>query len=113
MIILKTLYIFGGFLLILLAIPLILHKIPPNRVYGFRIRWTLEDPELWYSVNAYTGKWLVFVGLCAILGAIGLALIPGINLAVYAFANLGIFAASFILGIVQSMRFLRKQDAQK
>jgi hypothetical protein len=113
MTLLKTIYILGGLLLILLSIPLILRKIPPNPWYGFRIRWTLEDPELWYSVNAYSGKWLVFVGLCAILGAIGLAFIPGISLDLYAFGNLGIFAASFILAIIQSMRFLRIQDSQK
>jgi len=113
MTLLKTIYILGGLLLILLSIPLILRKIPPNPWYGFRIRWTLEDPELWYSVNAYSGKWLVFVGLCAILGAIGLALIPGISLDLYAFGNLGIFVASFVLAIIQSMRFLRIQDSQK
>ncbi|MBN2084186.1 MAG: SdpI family protein [Anaerolineales bacterium] len=113
MTLLKTIYILGGLLLILLSIPLILRKIRPNPWYGFRIRWTLEDPELWYSVNAYTGKWLVFVGLCAILGAIGLALIPEISLDAYAFGNLGIFAASFILSIIQSMRFLRTLDNQK
>jgi uncharacterized membrane protein len=113
MTLLKTIYISGGLVLILLAIPLILRKIPPNPVYGFRIQWTLEDPELWYSVNAYTGKWLVFVGICAILGAAGLALIPGISLNVYAFGNLGIFVASFTLAIVQAVRFLRIQDNQK
>jgi uncharacterized membrane protein len=113
MTLLKTIYILGGLLLVLLSIPLILRKVPPNPIYGFRIRWTLEDPELWYSVNAYTGKWLVFVGLCAILGATGLALIPGISLDVYAFGNLGIFDVSIALAVVQSVRFLRKQDSQK
>jgi uncharacterized membrane protein len=113
MTLLKTIYILGGLLLVLLSIPLILRKVPPNPIYGFRIRWTLEDPELWYSVNAYTGKWLVFVGLCAILGATGLALIPGISLDVYAFGNLGIFVVSIALAVVQSVRFLRKQDSQK
>jgi len=108
MTLLKTIYISGGLLLILLAIPLILRKIPPNSMYGFRVKWTLEDPELWYSMNAYTSKWLVFVGLCAILGAVGLSLIPEITLDVYAFGNLGIFAASFTLALIQSIRFLRK-----
>jgi uncharacterized membrane protein len=113
MTLLKTIYILGGLLLILLSTPLILRRVPPNPIYGFRIRWTLEDPELWYSVNAYTGKWLVFVGLCAILGAVGLALIPGILLDMYAFGNLGIFVVSITLAVVQSVRFLRIQDSQK
>ncbi len=113
MTLLMTIYILGGSLLILLSIPLLLRKIPPNPFYGFRIRWTLEDPELWYSVNAFTAKWLVFVGVCAILGATGLALIPGISLDVYAFGNLGIFVASFTLALIQAVRFLRIQDNQK
>jgi uncharacterized membrane protein len=110
---LMGIYIISGLLLILLAIPLVLRKIRPNPLYGFRVKWTLDDPELWYSVNAYSAKWLVFVGLCAILGAVGFALIPGISLAVYAFSNLGIFTASFTFALLQSIRFLKKQDSQK
>ncbi len=113
MTLLMTIYILGGLLLILISIPLILRKIPPNPIYGFRIRWTLEDPELWYAVNAYSAKWLVFVGLSAILGATGLALIPGIPLDLYAFGNLGIFVISFTLALLQAVRFLRRQDSQK
>jgi uncharacterized membrane protein len=113
MTILMAIYIIGGSLLILLSIPLILRKIPPNPVYGFRTGWTMGDPELWYSVNAYAGKWLVFVGSCSILGSVGLALIPGMTLDVYAFGNLGIFVAAFALALVQSFRFLRTMDSQK
>lgn len=113
MTILMTIYILGGLTLILLSIPLILRKVPPNPFYGFRIRWTMEDPELWYSVNAFAGKWLVFVGICSILGAVSLALLPGMTLDVYAFACLGIFVASFTLALSKSIHFLRTQDDQK
>jgi uncharacterized membrane protein len=113
MTILMGIYIVGGLVLILLSIPLILHRIPPNPFYGFRVEWTMKNPELWYSVNAYTGKWMVFVGVCSVLDAVGLALIPGIPLVGYAFACLGIFIASFALAIIQSMRFLRMMDSQE
>ena len=113
MTLLMTIYVLGGLLLILISIPLVFRKIPPNPIYGFRIRWTLEDPELWYSVNAYSAKWLMFVGFCAILGATGLALIPGIPLEIYAFGNLGIFVVSFTLALLQAIRFLRIQENQK
>jgi uncharacterized membrane protein len=108
-----AIYILGGILLILLSIPLILRKIPPNPIYGFRVQWTLKDPDLWYPMNAYTGKWLVFVGVCSVLGAVGLSFVPGISLAVYAFSCLGIFAASIILAILQSIRYLRKMEDQE
>jgi uncharacterized membrane protein len=113
MLILMMIYILGGSVLILLAIPLILRKVPPNTIYGFRVRWTSGDPELWFSVNAYTGKWLAFVGACAILSALGLALIPGISFTLYAFACLVTFIATFGIGMLQSIRFLRKMDSQK
>jgi uncharacterized membrane protein len=113
MTILMTLYLVSGSLLILLSIPLVLRKIPPNPIYGFRVRWTMEDPELWYSVNAFAGKWLSVVGIFSILGAVGLSLIPGIPLILYAFVCLAIFVFTFTLALVQSARFLRMQDSQK
>jgi uncharacterized membrane protein len=97
----------GGIALILVSIPLILRKIAPNSWYGFRTPETLENPALWYAANEYSGKWLVFVGACTILGSIGLAFWPGLDLDVYALASLGIFLAAFGLAIVQSIRFLR------
>jgi hypothetical protein len=110
---LTLIYTAGGTLLILLAIPLIIRRVPPNPVYGFRVQWTRNDPELWYSVNAYTGKWLALVGASSILGAIGFLYIPGISVAGYAFACLGLFLVVFVLGLLQSARYLRSQDNQK
>ena len=33
------------------SIPLILRKVAPNHVYGFRTKLTLTDPDIWYPVN--------------------------------------------------------------
>jgi uncharacterized membrane protein len=43
-------------LFILIAIPLILRRVPPNPVYGFRTRTTLADENIWYESNAYFGR---------------------------------------------------------
>ena len=43
-------------LFILIAIPLILRRVPPNPVYGFRTRTTLTDAYNWYETNAYFGR---------------------------------------------------------
>jgi hypothetical protein len=40
----------------LIAIPLILRRVPPNPVYGFRTRTTLADENIWYESNAYFGR---------------------------------------------------------
>jgi uncharacterized membrane protein len=40
----------------IIAIPLILRKVPRNVVYGFRTRATLENDFVWYEANSYFGK---------------------------------------------------------
>ncbi len=59
MIILMMLFLFSGLLLAALSIPMIMGKIPPNGLYGFRVKKTMDNPEIWYTVNAYSGKWLL------------------------------------------------------
>ena len=58
---------------ILLAIPLILNKIPPNGWYGVRFEklFMPGNEELWYKANKYGGIQLLIAGLiltvCVIL----------------------------------------------
>jgi hypothetical protein len=56
---LSYLFVISGVLMALLSVPIILGKIPPIGLYGFRVKKTMENPEIWYSVNAYSGKWLL------------------------------------------------------
>ena len=48
---------------------MIMGKIPPNGLYGFRVKKTMENPDIWYPVNAYSGKWLLAIGLVMVLAA--------------------------------------------
>jgi hypothetical protein len=98
----------SGLLLSALSIPLILRKIKPNGLYGFRVKATLEAPTLWYAVNAYSDWRLLAAGLCIILAAVGLYLVPGLSLDGYALACLGVFAVVFWVGLVQSIRYMRR-----
>lgn len=49
-------------LLIALAVPLWLRRIPPNLLYGARFASTLESPTTWYAVNARAGRNLTLIG---------------------------------------------------
>jgi hypothetical protein len=51
-------YILPG-LLMVLAIPMALGMVPPNRYYGFRTSKTLASPEIWYAANRIAGWWLL------------------------------------------------------
>jgi uncharacterized membrane protein len=51
-----------GAMFVLISIPLWLGKIPPNRLYGVRIRKAFESTELWYKVNALGGGIMILYG---------------------------------------------------
>jgi hypothetical protein len=107
MVTLLALYSFSGLLLAGLSVPLILQKIPPNGLYGLRVHSTMENPQLWYKVNAYAGKRLLVVGLGSAIGAIILYLITLPNVEEYALSCLGVFLALFLWAIITSSLYLR------
>ncbi|MEP7216409.1 MAG: SdpI family protein [Anaerolineaceae bacterium] len=51
-------------LLILVAIPLALRKVPRNVVYGYRTRATMADEEIWFEANAHFGRGLIVASIC-------------------------------------------------
>ncbi|HDM66912.1 MAG TPA: SdpI family protein, partial [Thermoplasmatales archaeon] len=60
---------------IIFSIPFIYGRIPPNKVFGFRIRETYNNGDLWYKVNRYCGRDLLVAGfLILFMGVIFLFL---------------------------------------
>ncbi|NTV37014.1 MAG: SdpI family protein [Anaerolineaceae bacterium] len=110
MTLIMVMYIASGILLSALSIPLILRKIKPNGLYGFRVKQTLEDPTLWYAVNTYAGKRLFVAGICTSFTAAILYLVPGLSLDAYALACLAVTFIVLVIGITQSVLFMKKQE---
>ncbi len=107
MLTLFVLYFCGGFVLILLSIPLLLGKVKPNPVYGFRIQATLDDPATWYAVNKFFAKRLLVVGVVVCLAAAILYFVPGISIDVYALSVLAVFVIAFSVAMVQSWKYMK------
>lgn len=105
--ILLLLFVCSGLVLVGISIPLIMGKIGPNPWYGFRVRRTLSDPEVWYAVNAYSAKRLLVVGIVNIVTAVAFYFVPEIDVAVYASACGLIAVAGIVVALIQSIRFLR------
>jgi hypothetical protein len=110
MVTLLALYSFSGLLLAGLSVPLILRKIPPNGLYGFRVPSTVNDPRLWYMVNAYAGWRFLVVGLGTSAGAIILYFTTLPDIEKYALSCLGVFLALFLWGIITSFLYLRSMQ---
>jgi hypothetical protein len=107
MIILLVLYIVTGLLLVGLSLPLIYRKVPPNYWYGFRVRATLENEEVWYPANEYAGKRLFWVGIGTVVSALALFPLPIPNVGVYASIAGGIVVVGLVVTLVQSLLYLR------
>jgi len=56
----------GPALVIALAIPMALGKVPPNGLYGFKTEKTLASREVWYAANRVAGWLMVGAGLLTI-----------------------------------------------
>ena len=65
-----TTLIVSAVLLIALAIPLWMRRVPPNRFYGVRTRATLADEATWYDVNARSGRDLLVSGALFLAGIV-------------------------------------------
>jgi len=102
-----ALFVASGLLLSGLSIPMILKKVKPNGLYGFRVRKTLENPEIWYAVNSYSGKWLLGTGLVVVAAAVGLSFFPGLTVDAYALGVLAFFAVAFAVSLAASVRYLK------
>ena len=104
---LLTLYLASGVLLMLLSLPLLWGKVPPNGLYGFRVRATLDNPNVWYPANKYAAKRMLWSGAAFVAAAVVLYFIPGISVDVYSLACLFLFAVPFVIGLIQSVRYVR------
>ncbi len=101
------LYVGSGLLLILVSLPLLGGKIPPNAVYGFRVRATLENPAIWYPANKFAAKRLLWTGIVVAGAALVLYAIPELSLNAYALGFLGVLMIALAVTLVQSFRYLK------
>lgn len=59
-----------GVVFIVISIPTILEKVPPNSWYGFRVAKTFSDERVWYAANRVMGIDLLLAGLAIVIGAL-------------------------------------------
>jgi len=65
--------------LIVLGIPLIARRVPPNYLYGYRISKTLSDEGVWYAANHSTGWDMALAGVAQLAVLWGYPIISGLQ----------------------------------
>ena len=101
-------YVLMGLLFVGLAIPLRLNVVPPNHWYGFRTRLTLSDPKIWYPVNAFGGRWLIWIGVATLVAGPVCLLLPESWLAAYMLATSALWVLALIVVLVLGVRYARR-----
>jgi uncharacterized membrane protein len=107
---LLLLFVSAGLLLAGISIPLIQRRVKPNWWYGFRTKRTLNNPALWYDVNAYAGQRLLVSGVITTIAAIVLYFFPGLTVDGYALGMLVFAMVPLMIGVWQSFRYLKRID---
>jgi hypothetical protein len=97
-----------GLTFIALSIPLLLGRVPPNHWYGFRTRLTLSDPSIWYPVNAWGARRLLWLGGATLVaGLLSLAL-PESWLATYLLVTCALWVLVLIAVLILGVRYARR-----
>ena len=103
-----SMYIIFGFVLALIALPMMLRLIKPKPWYGFRVPKTMNNPEIWYEINAYSGYWFFATGLVSALMAAVMYALPGLDVATSSLVQAVVVFALLGVGIGMSFRKLSK-----
>ena len=98
-------------ILIGIALPLALGKIPMNRGYGIRYARSMESEELWLRINKYGGKQIIIWSLpIAILGVATLAFpILATGPRNFFLATCAAPLVCIIIAAIKSYRYAKKQ----
>lgn len=95
-----------GVITMLSGLPLIRRRVPPNRWYGFRTPRTLRDERVWYEVNEYVGRLLIWYGTAIMATAVAFALSPPLPEDVLVGSFLAVVTAGLLVLLVLSFRRL-------
>lgn len=99
----------NGLLFIALGIPLVLGKVGPNHLYGFRFSKTLADEKTWYAVNRIGGIDMCIAGAFITIAALLLKLfLPDSSTEIYSLINTAILVIAVTCVLVHSLVVLKR-----
>ncbi len=101
--------IIGTLIIMGVCIPLIMGKIPPNGLYGFRTAKSVSDPKIWYAINRYLGWALLLAESISLICYLALSYVPGLAfLHSDSQINFLIFLVPAVIAVVISILHLKK-----
>jgi len=99
-------------LMAILAVPLMLRKVPRNRVYGYRTKATLRDDDLWYEANAFFGRGLFLASIFTVASMLFLYFTPDLSPALFLKAIVATLVAPQLVMMLMTVRYIRKLESR-
>jgi hypothetical protein len=91
----------------IIAIPLILRKVPRNVVYGFRTRLTLENDFVWYEANAYFGRVFFISSFISALLIVSLYFSNLVSVQNFLKASIAVLVVPPIVAVLLTIRYIK------
>ena len=104
---------FVGLVIAGISVPMVLDKVPPNHLYGFRTKKTLSSKEIWYKSNRRAGKELLGAGLfISIISLILMTLLSVFDIPlpghILAILNPALVILPILVALLRSSLYLRR-----
>jgi uncharacterized membrane protein len=104
---------FAGALMVVLGVPMMRRRVPPNGLYGLRVPATMADEWVWYEANARTGREFVYLGAAVFAASVGLPFVPGMTNDVFGGITTSLLVGGLIvlagIGWARANRLLREK----
>lgn len=97
-------------LLIVVALPLALRKIPRNGIYGYRTRATMADDEIWFDANAHFGRGLIIASMVGAFAGYLIDHFEPFSPTAYLPVSIFVLAVPSLVAMLATARFIRAQD---
>ncbi|MEO8506194.1 MAG: SdpI family protein [Betaproteobacteria bacterium] len=97
-------------LLIAVAIPLALRKVPRNGVYGYRTRTTMANDEIWFDANAHFGRGLIIASMFGAFAGYLIYRFEPFSPSAYLPVSIFVLAVPSLVAALATARFIRAQD---
>jgi uncharacterized membrane protein len=110
-------FAFAGILFVILGVPMMRRRVPPNGAYGLRVPATFADEWVWYEANALSGRDFVYLGAVIAVLALVLPFVPGMSDPTYSLALVTLLVGGTIwiavAGWRRANRMLRERQEQE
>ena len=95
------------FIFVIIAIPLILRKVPRNVIYGFRIKATLQNDFVWYETNAYFGRLLLISSFVSALLIVFLYFSDIVSMRNFINVSIAVLVVPSMIAMLMTLRYIK------